>query len=483
MIRTVLLKVFLFTISIFCLSGLFITASAQSQERTLTIHLRGVYDSKISLLALSENKTFKPIGEIPGIKNGESVSVSIPQEKVPGEFVLRFDYREKETSSPYPSEKNFVVNDQDLELWVQPLFCSNPDSSYFQPGEKENKSYEKFMSENVLKRDKLGLLQNLLMNYDDTGSDLYKMAAREYEQRREAYNNWIKQKARQDNHLFVSTLYCFQLITEISWNGTETDRINDLIRNYFEGMDWDDQRLVRTSEINKYMDNYVNLYARMAVTPALRDSLLPLAGRTAIEKAKKGDPLVYGWMVDYFYRGYEANAIPAGTKILEPYMNDPKCLTSKRQEIARRLKGIETLVPGSKAPEITLKDQDGRLFELTAYHSPCKYILIFFWSGGCEHCVETADKLFPWQQREDIRSKIEVVAISVDETETEVSAWLKKKESLKAWMHFRAPEGMRSRVASDYFILSTPVMVLIENESKEIAALPNTLKELMTAVK
>jgi hypothetical protein len=48
-------------------------------------------------------------------------------------------------------------------------------------------------------------------------------------------------------------------------------------------------------------------------------------------------------MVDYFYKGFESNNIPDGTKVLKPYLNDPNCLTSKRMEIERRLKGIETL--------------------------------------------------------------------------------------------------------------------------------------------
>ena len=483
MIRTIFLKALVLIIAKLLLNGFFIPVSAQPNDVNLIIHLRGVYDSKISLLALTENKTFKPFRELPGIKNGEIVQITIPNEKLPGEFVLRFDYREKETSTPYPSEKNFVVNDQDLELWVHPLYCNNPDSSYFQPGEKENTVFTGFAKENLVMREKIGLLQNFLMNYDEPESKFYKQGIEEYEKRREKYNEWIKQKTTQDNVFFVSTLYCFQHIPEISWKGTEANRVNDLIRNYFEGMDWDNPLLIKTSELNKYMDDYVNLYAQMATTTALRDSLLPLAGKTAIEKAKKGHPLVYGWMVDYFYRGYEANAIPAGTKILEPYMNDPKCLTSKRQEIARRLKGIETLVPGSKAPEIIIKVTEGDSFELSKYETSCKYLLVFFWSGGCEHCIETADKLYPWQQQEDVRSKIEVVAISVDETDIEVSAWQKKKETLKAWKHLRAPGGMRSKAASDYCILATPVMVLIDSKSKEIVALPNTLKELMNEVK
>jgi hypothetical protein len=56
---------------------------------------------------------------------------------LPGEFVLRFDYKENKESTPYPSEKYIFINNQDLELWVRPQYCNNADSTWFQPDEKK----------------------------------------------------------------------------------------------------------------------------------------------------------------------------------------------------------------------------------------------------------------------------------------------------------------------------------------------------------
>ena len=456
---------------------------AQTHNVVITIHLRGVYESKISLLALSVSKTFKPIKELPGIKNGETTRLSVSQEYLPGEFVLRFDYKEKEISTPYPSEKYIFISDQDLELWVSPKYCNNEDSAYFQTEEKENSAFNRFSKENSRQKEKLGLLQNFLMNYDDTGSKFYRQGIKEYEQRRQTYNQWLIARIQQDQALFVSNLYHFQYVPETKWKGSESDRIKNMIDHYFDGMDFNDPFIVKTSELNKWMDNYVNLYGQLSTTTALRDSLFPEAGRNAIEKAKKGNPVVYGWMVDYFYKGYETNGISAGTKILKHYMDDPNCLTSKRMEIARRLKGMETLVAGSKAPEIAMKDSQDKLFELNKPETQCNYILILFWSADCSHCKEMVDQLYPWQQQPELQQKINVVAISLDETETEIKAWNQKIHELKGWQHLRATEGIRSKVASDYYVLATPVMVLLDAKTREIVALPNTLNELITAIK
>jgi len=456
---------------------------AQKGDVKITVHLRGVYESKISLLALSNNKTFKPILEIPGIKNGATTLLSVSKDKLPGEFVLRFDYKENESSTPYPSEKYIFINDQDLELWVSPKYCNNADSTRFQKDERENATFVRFSKENGKQKEKLGLLQNFLLNYDDTESLFYQQGIGEYEKRRQAFNQWLTDQIQQDKSLFVSTLYPFQYVPQIPWKGTETERINSLIDHYFDGMDFHNPFLIKTSDLNKWMDAYVNLYGQLSTTEALRDSLFPAAGKRAIEKAKQGDPLVYGWMVDYFYRGYESNGITAGMKVLEPYMNDPNCLTSKRQEIARRLKGMETLVPGSKAPDIALTDMYGSLFKLYDFEPKVKYLLLFFWSADCSHCVEMANQLYPWQQQPEMQEKIRVVAVSLDETDTEIAAWQKKIPQMKGWKNLRAPEGVRSKVAGDYYVLATPVMILLDAKTKKIIALPGTLTELMLKIK
>ena len=468
--------------AIFCQAWAF-HGQSQTHDMNISIHLRGVYESNISLLALSNNKTFKPIAEAKGIKNGATARLQITMDKLPGEFVLRFDYKENESSTPYPSEKYIFINDQDLELWVSPKYCNNADSTRFQKDERENAAFVRFSKENGKQKEKLGLLQNFLMNYDDTESTFYQQGIGEYEKRRQTFNQWLTDQTQQDTSLFVSALYPFQYVPQIPWKGTETERINSLINHYFDGMDFQNPLLIKTSDLNKWMDGYVNLYGQLSTTEALRDSLFPEAGRRAIEKARRGHPLLYGWMVDYFYRGYESNGITAGMKILEPYKNDPNCLTSKRQEIARRLKGMETLVPGSKAPDIALTDMYGSLFNLYGFEPKVKYLLLYFWSADCSHCVEMANQMYPWQQQPEMQQKVKVVAVSLDETDTEIAAWKKKIPEFKAWKHMRAEAGVRSKVASDYYILATPVMVLLDAKTKEIIAVPNTLTELMVGIK
>ena len=117
-------------------------------------------------------------------------------------------------------------------------------------------------------------------------------------------------------------------------------------------------------------------------------------------------------------------------------------------------------------------------FELYTSKTRKEYVLILFWSADCSHCIETISKLYTWHKQPVVNHKLEIVAISLDETDTEVQEWKKKNLELKNCRHLLAVEGLRSKVAGDYYILGIPVMILLTAETKEIIALPESAEHL-----
>jgi hypothetical protein len=93
------------------------------------------------------------------------------------------------------------------------------------------------------------------------------------------------------------------------------------------------------------------------------------------------------------------------------------------------------------------------------------------------------DKMYPWYQQNNINRKLAMVAISLDETEQDMKALNLKKKQLEGWKHLHVPDGVRSKVAGDYSVLSTPSMFLLDTKNKEIVAIPNNLNDLMKAIK
>ena len=457
---------------------LFLNFNLNAQENrdvNLKIHLTGVYSSKVSLLPLSGAGALKPFIEKPGIKNGETTVLTIPKDRLPGQFVLRFDYEEKEGSTPYPSERYFYISNQNLEMWVKPKAINNPDSTYFQKGEKENALFMTFSIENGKRKQQLGLLQNFLMGYDQPKSTFYDLGIEEYENRRKEYNQWVTSQINLHKDAFVSSTFPFQFVQPIEWKGKEADKMNSLISHYFDNMDFKDPLLAKTADLKDWMNKYVNLYGAMSTTVALRDSLFTLAGKRAIEKASQGDPLVYGWMVDYFYQGYESFAISSGMKMLEEHIQNPNCLTSKKQEIIRRLEGMEKLKVGTEAPSFEAEMANGMQVRFNGISKDKSYGLLLFYDSDCSHCKELLQELKAWIVKPQNGVWFDVVTIAVDQAHEKWKSFHDQENY--PWTDVWASGGINSKVANDYYILSTPVIYIIDKEMK-VMATPQNIKEI-----
>jgi thioredoxin-related protein len=164
--------------------------------------------------------------------------------------------------------------------------------------------------------------------------------------------------------------------------------------------------------------------------------------------------------------------------MLQPFLEDPNCLTSKRQSINRRLKGIETLVPGTTVPNIVLQDGQETTFDLYSYKTGKDNILLLFWSADCSHCTDMVSKLYPWSRQTQIQQILDIIAISVNETDKEIQTWEQKIKQLTGWIHLYTKEGLNSKVATDYYILGIPIMILVNAKTREIIALPNSTEDL-----
>jgi len=466
--------------------GFILGCAAQENEtnsRQLTVYLQSIFDAKVSLRYIDGFKNMQPISEEAGVKNGKSAKIKIPGQYLPGEFLLRIDYRVKEIDSPYPAERIIFINKQNIKLSVNPPYINNNEKTKFNPGEKENTVYAAFVEENSAKRAPIDLLKQFLLSYDRSESKLYIKAVKEFEQRRIEYNAWLAEQTKQHRNLFVSRLFQFQYIPSMVWSGDEKEYLGQLIKNYFEGIDFNDPLIIRLRELAMFMDGYIRLYGMQATTPELRDSLFTQAGRLACEKASRGVPQVYGWMVDYFYNGYEANDIKEGMIMLQEHINNPRCLTSKKQQIVRRLESLKKLVPGALAPDFLISDNQGNSFQFHKFESKARYKLLLFWSAGCSHCLQLVGELKEWQGKPANRKKLDVIGVGLDEVEENIKKWKTAIATLPEWKHLHVKEGVNSRVARDYAILSTPAMFLVKSKSNIIAAVPANFEQLINDLK
>ena len=454
-----------------------------AQDRLLAVHLHEVFDAKISLLPFKGLRTMPAIAEVSNVKSGEAVKLTIPAAYVPGAFVLRIDYRAKESDTPYPAERVIFINKQDVELKVNPPYINNDERTSFNVGEEENRVYSSFMKANSARRMPIDLLRQLLLSYDRPQSDFYTQGVKEYEQRRVEYNNWLTDQARAHKKLYVSHLFGFQYIPAVVWSGDEKDHMNQILKNYFDGIDFNDPLIIRSSEMSVFMDAYMGLYGLQASTTELRDSLFTQAGSVACEKASKGDPLVYGWMVDYFYAGYETYNIKNGMVMLQKHIDDPNCLTSKKQQITERLESITRLASGVMSPDFVMSDNKGKDFEFHKWKPKARQKLLVFWTTDCIDCMKLVEELRQWHDQSANKKIVDIVAVNLDEPEVGVKRWEKVIGMTPLWKHLQAKQGVNSPVAREYSILSAPAMFLVDSKNNLIISVPENIEQLIGALK
>lgn len=450
---------------------------AQSGARTLTIHLRGVAGSDFSILPQSGPHAFKVIALQKGIERGGTAKITIPEDYLPGQFVLRSDYRENSKSDPYPSEKQVIIGEENVEIWLHPMHVHHPDSTWYSRDEKENRTYEAFLAENQKRKETLLVLQDFLLKYPHHRSPVFRKAGKEFSRLRKAHTAWLNERRKKDAVLFCSRIYAFERVPDVDFAQPESSRKAEYREHYLEGVDFSDPLIIRTAEMRKWMDTYVNLHGELVRSEDQVDSVFTAAGRKAIEAAKPGNPLVYGWMVDYFYQGYERFGLSGGMTMLGAYLEDPNCMTEKRRAIEKRLRGLASMVPGTPAPDFSITDSTGNVRQFSGEGST-EFKLVLFWSASCGHCLETVSSLYPYSMREDIRNRMTVYAVSVDESEEEIAKWNTEKALRSGWIHHREEGGVNSELANAYSILSTPTFFLVRSSDGTLAAVPKSVEDL-----
>ena len=445
----------------------------QAQESELTVSLRGVYDSKITLKPFKSQSFGQPLRVRNNIKSGEKVVFEIPGEMLPGEFLLRFDYRKDPESNPYPGELQLYLNRENITVHANPMYLHG-DSLQLE-NDRENQVWNEFMEESARQQQMIGLLGQLVDNYDRKESSVWKQAAAEYNRRAEELNRWICTQEIANSGLYVSHLFRFSRIDPIDWTVPPDSMLIERAAHWFDNFDFSDTLVVRSRQMNQYMGAYLGLFQPYYTSEEMRDSMITRAAGIACQKASQGHPKVYGWMVDYFYNGFETYNITPGMKMLEQHINNPRCLTSRKREIATRLEGMAKMKPGIQAPDIAVKDSASRNRVINFSRGKMDFHLLVFYDSECGHCNHLLEGLQQWYEVPENSVWMDIYTVALDDDREK---WLSfHKEKAFPWTDMYAEGGINSTAAADYYILSAPQMFVMNNDG-QLETMPAGVEDL-----
>lgn len=252
--------------------------------------------------------------------------------------------------------------------------------------------------------------------------------------------------------------------------------------HYLDGVDFKDERLLRTPVLHRKMDYYLS-----KLTPQIPDSvcnaldhLISLSGDTG---------LVFKYIVQYSTNKYERSKVMGMDAVFvcmaEKYYVPGKANwidSTQYADIKESYEVRKNLILGVKASDIILLDTAGQWRGL--YDLDAKYTVLVFWDPNCGHCKKEIPKLArDYEKWKEEGRDIEVFSVS---TEFENEDWLKfvKKNNLtfpnvsdnpevneNAWKYIQSGKTtLNSLNFRDYWdIYSTPQFYLLDKDKVIIA--------------
>lgn len=134
------------------------------------------------------------------------------------------------------------------------------------------------------------------------------------------------------------------------------------------------------------------------------------------------------------------------------------------KEFINKTKNIKKLAVGNEAPDIALKNPDGKIVKLSSLRG--NYVLIDFWASWCRPCrVENPNNVKLYKKYHD--KGFEIYGVSLDRDK---SSWLKAiKDDGLTWTQVSDLKFWQSEGAKIYNVRAIPHTVLLDKDGKIIA--------------
>jgi|UPI000347B8D3 peroxiredoxin len=252
-------------------------------------------------------------------------------------------------------------------------------------------------------------------------------------------------------------------------------------RHYLDGMDFSDERLLRTPIFNNKLTYYIT-----KLTPQIADSVI--AAADMLVGMAKGNKEPHKFIVHTITSKFEDSKVMGMDAVLVHmgqtyYCPDQAWWLSKEKldKFCERVDAMAPLMIGKQAPNLMLQDTAGNWKNMADIKA--KYTVLYFWDSGCGHCKKVTPKLKEFYAKYK-EMGIEVYAVG---TEFENEEWIKyiKKNDLQ-WInvsdtpesnknaHELIAQGKTSLTSMNfrdtYDIFSTPKAFLLDENKKIVAA-------------
>ncbi|MCB0643244.1 MAG: redoxin domain-containing protein [Phaeodactylibacter sp.] len=309
---------------------------------------------------------------------------------------------------------------------------------------------------------KLNSLQKGTVEYDDAKGEQNAML-----DERKAYLEGIYKKY--PNTLFTSFKRAGQnpeVEEQLNPDGTPDvkKRVWMYRTQFWEGVDFTDERLLRTPVISNKLKRYID-----ELTPQNADSILSAAYFLVDQVPTNSDYYKYfvNWIVINFDPLETTLMDPQAvfTNMIQKYFTYDKAFWADSVEVyslQQRAHEMAASLLNKKGPNVSATDINGKTQSIYDIKAP--YIVVYMYNPDCEHCAEQTPKLVDFYK--EWKSKgVEVYGIAVD---TEDDKWRKYvKDNKMDWINVFDPTNRA--IYATYFVDHTPEIYVLNPDRTIIA--------------
>lgn len=237
--------------------------------------------------------------------------------------------------------------------------------------------------------------------------------------------------------------------------------------HYWDGMDWTDERLLRTPVYYNKMKFFVD-----KVIPQHPDTLA-IQVCWLIDQSSQSDEL-YRYTLSYLTYYYESSKIMGFDAVFVAIVKNNhaknRCwwLTEEsNQKIVKRGQQLEFTLLNHQAVNLFLQDSAGKTVELGKVRAD--YTILVFWDPTCGHCkTEIPELKAYYDSLKTAGVSVEVYAIY---SELDYPAWRKYiREHKHTWLDVCARDAQELGTAKWYYdVYSTPTLYVMDANKKIIA--------------
>lgn len=364
----------------------------------------------------------------------------------------------------------FIFNGENIELVVG---SSEPGPKPYFENSLENRVYGEFMDFELAYEAEVMSLYGKLYPLREPGVEEAIARYNAIQLQREHYMDSIS--------MLYPDLYSVKIMNAfrapyIPGEISHKERIDSLKDCFFDRSPIDDPALLHAPVYTFKLIDYLSLYKDRSLPGGEQEEeFIKAVDRIMVNVS--GEAQLREFVVSYLLEGFELlNLERVQIHLADNYL-DENCESDIVELVLSRMEGYKLMTPGNQAPDIILREMDGRTSQLSELdHS---YVLVLFWSSTCEHCRDILPELKRWYESENIYD-LEVLAISIDSSEISFKRAVEQLDP--TWINAHEPMGWQGKAPSEYHVYATPTMFLLDRE-RSILARPASFRQFLRAIR